>query len=56
MEKRNIVEDKRTPQATEKSAEVIDAGVKAFMTKRGSKSNDRPKCKKCELRRSGKVR
>lgn len=30
MEKRNVVEAGRTPARTEKTAEVVDAGVNAF--------------------------
>lgn len=30
MEKRNVIEAGRTPRATEKSADVVDEGVKAF--------------------------
>jgi hypothetical protein len=47
MEKRNIIEGGRTPQATEKLADVVDAGAAAFMEKQGlsptENKNDRPK-------------
>lgn len=35
MEKRNVIENGRTPQETDKIAEVIDEGVAAFMIKTG---------------------
>jgi hypothetical protein len=31
MEKRNVIEDGRTPEATVKIAEVVDEGVNEFM-------------------------